>query len=104
MQNNSEFVRHDPSDVCLVGHALNVHLGMTAYNLGVQEWTDFMDLDILKEAFSGMPEIRDGYLYTNDKPGLGVDINEKLLKAHPAKHEVTAWTQTRLPDGMLCTP
>lgn len=95
---------HGPSDVCPVGHAVNVHLGMTAHNLGVQEWTDFMDSELLKEAFPGMPEIRDGYLYTSDRPGLGIDINEKMLKAYPAKHEVTTWTQTRLPDGTLCTP
>ena len=51
-----------------------------------------------------MPYAKNGYLYGNDKPGLGVDFNEELAKLHPPTHTVTGWTQTRLPDGTAHTP
>jgi mannonate dehydratase len=33
--------------------------------------------------FSGMGEIRRGYLYGSGKPGLGLDINEELAAKNP---------------------
>ena len=51
-----------------------------------------------------MPEVRNGYLFVNDRPGLGLNLNEPLLAKHPAKHEITTWTQTRYVDGTMCTP
>ena len=47
---------------------------------------------------------KDGYVYANDKPGLGVDLNESEAAKYPCVNEVTTWTQTRLPDGSLQTP
>ena len=32
--------------------------------------------------FPGLPEFKNGYVYANDKPGLGVDIDEKALKTY----------------------
>jgi nucleoside-diphosphate-sugar epimerase len=56
-------------------------------------------------------QIRAGYLYPNDKPGLGIDIDEKLAAHHPIhpnmaqfKAGVVDWTQSRLPDGTLGRP
>lgn len=95
---------HGPSDVSPIGHAANIHLGLSSHNLGVQEWAELMDSPILKEAFPGMPTIENGYLYISDKPGLGIDINEELIKKYPAKDDVVEWTQTRYPDGTMCTP
>lgn len=95
---------HGPSDVCPIGHAVNVHLGLVAHNTGIQEWTNIMDAEILQEAFPGMPTVHQGYIYANNRPGLGIDINEKILKQHPATHTVAEWTQTRHVDGTACTP
>lgn len=95
---------HGPSDVSPVGHAANVHLGLASHNLGIQEWAELMDSPILREAFPGMPTIEDGYLYISDKPGLGIDINEEIIKKYPAKEDVVEWTQTRFSDGTMCTP
>lgn len=95
---------HGPSDVSPIGHAANIHLGLSSHNLGVQEWAELMDSPILKEAFPGMLTIENGYLYISDKPGLGIDINEELIKKYPAKDDVVEWTQTRYPDGTMCTP
>ncbi len=52
----------------------------------------------------GMPEYRKGYVYANDKPGLGVDIDEAEAAKYPCENTVTTWTQTRARDGALVTP
>ena len=54
--------------------------------------------------FPGLPEVRDGYMYPNDKPGLGIDFDEKLAAKYPCTDEVDWWTQTRLPDGSPARP
>ena len=58
----------------------------------------------LLEVFPGLPEFRDGYVYANHKPGLGVDLDEKEAAKYPCENTVTTWTQTRLRDGSLQTP
>jgi mannonate dehydratase len=88
---------HGPADVSPVGHAANLHLDLWAPNFGIQEWCRFPDL--VYEMFPGTPVVRDGYMYGNDKPGLGIDINEKLAAQYPCEDWVEQWTQTRLPDG-----
>ena len=93
---------HGPGDVSPVGHAANIHLDMTAPNFGIQEWAGFND--VLMEVFPGCPELRKGYVYLNDKPGLGIDINEELAAKYPCSDGVTTWTMTRRIDGSLNTP
>jgi len=43
-------------------------------------------------------------MYPNDKPGLGVEINEKLAAQYPCTDVIEQWTQTRLPDGSPVRP
>jgi len=93
---------HGPGDVSPVGHAANVHLDLVCRNFGIQEWSGITEA--AAEVFPGSPVLRDGYVYVDDKPGLGIDINEKLADKYPCKTEVTTWTQTRIPDGTLYTP
>jgi len=93
---------HGPGDVSPVGHAANLHLDLWAPNFGVQEWCRFPEL--VYEMFPGTPEVRNGYMYANDQPGLGIDINEKLAEKYPCVDEVDWWTQTRLPDGTPARP
>ncbi len=93
---------HGPGDVSPVGHAANLHLNLWAPNFGIQEWCRFPDL--VYEMFPGTPEVRNGYLYPNDRPGLGIDIDEKLAAQHPLVDEVESWTQARLPDGTPARP
>lgn len=93
---------HGPGDTSPVGHAANLHLDVWEPNFGIQEWYRPSELDY--EIFPGLPEIRNGYLYPNDKPGLGIDINEKLAKKYPCKDEIEFWTQTRWPDGTPARP
>jgi len=93
---------HGPGDVSPVGHVANLHLDLACHNFGIQEFAGFGEP--LKEVFPGCPEIRNGYLYANDKPGWGMDIDEKRAARYPCEPAVIGWTQARLPDGTLYPP
>ena len=93
---------HGPGDVSPVGMAANVHLDVAMHNFGVQEWS-FRKPEEL-EMFPGIPEVRDGYVYPNDRPGLGIDFDEKLAERFPVTDENPAWTVARLPDGTIWRP
>ncbi len=93
---------HGPADTSPVGHAANLHLDIWSPNFGVQEWCRFDELAY--DMFPGLPEVRGGYMYPNDKPGLGIDINEELAAKYPCEDFVEDWTQTRLPDGSPARP
>lgn len=93
---------HGPGDTSPVGHAANLHLDLWAPNFGIQEWCRFNEL--VYEMFPGLPEVRNGYMYPNDQPGLGIDIDEKLAAKYPCQDQVEWWTQTRLMDGTPVRP
>jgi mannonate dehydratase len=93
---------HGPGDTSPVGHAANLHLDLWAPNFGIQEW--YLPSDLEYEMFPGMPTVEDGYLYSNDKPGLGIDIDEEMAAKFPVDEIVEQWTQTRLPDGSPARP
>jgi mannonate dehydratase len=93
---------HGPGDTSPVGHAANLHIDLWAPNFGIQEWCRFNDL--VYEIFPGLPEVRDGYMYPNDKPGLGIDVNEELAAKYPVQDTIEQWTQTRWPDGSPARP
>ena len=93
---------HGPGDTSPIGHAANLHLDLWAPNFGIQEWCRFNQL--CYDMFPGLPEVRKGYMYPNDKPGLGIDIDETLAAKYPPKDEIIQWTQTRSPDGSPMRP
>ena len=93
---------HGPSDVSLVGHALNLHLDLVAPNFGIQEYCGFDDP--IQQVFSGMPELRQGYLYPNDRPGLGINVNEERAATFPCQACVDTSMEARLADGSLSRP
>ena len=93
---------HGPGDVSPVGHAANLHLDLWAPNFGIQEWCRFDQLHY--DMFPGTPVVRKGYMYPNDQPGLGIDIDEALAAKYPCTDTVEGWTQTRLPDGTPVRP
>jgi mannonate dehydratase len=93
---------HGPGDTSPVGHAANLHLDLWAPNFGIQEWCRFPEH--VYEMFPGLPEVRNGYLYPNDKPGLGIDIDEDLAAKYPVQDTIERWTQTRWPDGSPARP
>ncbi|MCY4061605.1 MAG: starvation-sensing protein RspA [Chloroflexi bacterium] len=93
---------HGPSDTSPVGQAANLQLDLWHPNFGVQEWYRPSELDY--EIFPGLPVVEGGYLYPNNQPGLGIDINEELAAKYPPQDIVEEWTQTRLPDGSPARP
>lgn len=93
---------HGPGDVSPVGHAANIHLDVSSRNFGIQEWSGFTDA--VQEIFPGCPEVRDGYAYPNDQPGLGIDIDEKLAAKYPCPDGFPTWTLARRPDGTPVCP
>ncbi len=93
---------HGPGDVSPVGHAANLHLDLACHNFGIQEVIFFGEP--LKEVFPGTPELRDGHLWPNDKPGFGIDLDEQKAAKYPITVNVIDWTQSRWPDGTLWTP
>jgi mannonate dehydratase len=98
---------HGPGDVSPVGHAANVALDLVSYNFGVQEYSPFNEAT--REVFSGVPEIKDGYLYATEKPGWGIEVNEKAAAKYPFGHNDRGergrlnggWGEVRKADGQI---
>lgn len=93
---------HGPGDVSPVGHAANIHLDISSHNFGIQEWCGLDDR--LREVFPGCPQVKDGYVYPNEKPGLGIDIDEKKAAEYFCDHRPPEWTETRTVDGSAVRP
>ena len=93
---------HGPSDTSPVGHAANLHLDIWSPAFGIQEWYRPSELEY--EMFPGLPRVDNGYLYPNNEPGLGIDINEEMAADYPVSEIVEEWTQARLPDGSAARP
>jgi L-alanine-DL-glutamate epimerase-like enolase superfamily enzyme len=44
---------------------------------GPQEWSK--PASQITDVVDGLPELKDGYLYFNSKPGFGIEISEQAL-------------------------
>ncbi len=96
---------HGPGDVSPVGHAANVHLDLAAHNFGIQEARDFTQAE--QDVFPGCPTLKDGYYWANDKPGLGIDLDEKLAAKFPINDDPPfdmQWGNLRRRDGAVTKP
>ncbi len=95
---------HGPGDVSPAGHAANLHLDLVVPNFGIQEGYLFPEL--VREVFPGTPEIRDGMMWANERPGLGVEIDEAAAARYPfPDHPLNgAWPAVRLYDGTVQRP
>ncbi len=93
---------HGPGDVSPVGHAANLHLDLNSPNFGIQEWTPFGEAT--REVFAGCPEVRNGYAYIEEKPGLGIELDEAKAAKYPPHDKLPAWTLARKPDGTPARP
>ena len=97
---------HGPTDVSPVGHAAQLMLDMNVWNFGIQEAGPYQS-DLLKEVFPGTPEVRNGYMWANGKPGLGIDIDEELAAKYPIEEPAASnwsWGNVRLADGTIIRP
>ena len=72
---------HGPGDVSPIGHAANVTLDLVSWNFGIQEYSEFNAAS--QEVFQGCPVMKNGYLYANEAPGWGIEVNEAAAKKYP---------------------
>ncbi len=93
---------HGPRDTSPVGHAANAHIDLAIWNFGIQEGKEWDDLT--HEVFPGTPRIENGYLFVNEAPGLGIDINEELARKYSYPEYNYNWTQVRRRDGTPIRP
>jgi len=96
---------HGPGDVSPVGHAAGLALELATYNFGIHESGVFPERT--REVFPGCPETKDGFLYANEAPGLGIDLDEKLAAKFPHPETPTfehGWGTTRRRDGTVIRP
>ena len=95
---------HGPGDTSPVGHAANLMLDLNCWNFGIQEYAIFPERT--REVFPGCPEVRDGYMWPNGKPGLGIDVDEALAARYPFKEYAFggAWDTVRRADGTVVRP
>jgi mannonate dehydratase len=93
---------HGPGDVSPVGHAANAHIDLSVWNFGIQEAVNFNDR--LRDIFPDAPFMKEGFMHIVEKPGLGVDINEKEAAKYPLPKFNYNWTQLRKNDGTPVRP
>jgi mannonate dehydratase len=96
---------HGPSDVSPVGHAAGLHLELATHNFGIHEGSVFPPET--RAVFPGCPEIKDGSMFANDRPGLGIDLDEALAVKYPAPADPPfdfRWGSTRRRDGTVIRP
>lgn len=93
---------HGPGDTSPVGHAANAHIDLAVWNFGIQEAVSFNELT--REIFPGTPTIDNGYMFVNEAPGLGIDIDEEKAKKYSLPHFNYNWTQVRKADGTPVRP
>ncbi len=93
---------HGPGDNSPVGHAAHGHIDLAVWNFGIQEshpsWGQRA-----QSVFSGCPTLKDGYMWVNEAPGLGVDIDEKEAARYPINNQAGNWT-VRANDGTVKRP
>jgi len=96
---------HGPGDASPVAHAAQLALELASYNFGIHEGYVFPPET--QEVFPGCPEVRNGYMYAQEKPGLGLEINEKLAARFPFPEGPNfdySWGTTRRADGTVIRP
>ena len=97
---------HGPGDASPVSHAAQLALELASYNFGVHEGSGFPKET--QEVFVGCPEVKNGYMLAQEKPGLGIEVDEKLAAKFPIPegppHFDYSWGTTRRKDGTVIRP
>jgi mannonate dehydratase len=87
-----------------VNQAAAMHLDMASPSFGIQEENHFSPQEL--EVFPGHASQEGGYLYPNDSPGLGIDIDEEKAKALLEADRIgpSATAEDRRADGSVVRP
>jgi len=97
---------HGPGDASPIAHAAQLALELASYNFGVHEGGIFPAET--QAVFVGSPEIKNGYMLANEKPGLGIEVDEAAaarfpIPAGPPNFDYS-WGTTRRSDGTVIRP
>lgn len=96
---------HGPGDSSPVAHATQLALELASYNFGIHEGYVFPKET--QDVFPGCPTTKDGTMYVVEKPGHGVDVDEKLAARFPYPDGPNfdySWGATRKRDGTVIRP
>lgn len=97
---------HGPGDASPLAHAAQLAIELSSYNFGVHEGSGFPQNT--QEVFKGCPEVKDGYMLAQEKPGLGIEVDEKLAAKFPFPDGPPnfdySWGTTRRQDGTVIRP
>ncbi|HEY6183131.1 MAG TPA: enolase C-terminal domain-like protein [Terriglobales bacterium] len=97
---------HGPGDASPLAHAAQLAIELTSYNFGVHEGSGFPKET--QEVFVGCPEVKNGYMLAQEKPGLGIEVDEKLAAKFPIPNGPPnfdySWGTTRRRDGTVIRP
>lgn len=87
-----------------VNQLASYHVDLSISSFGIQEENHFPEL--VHEMLPGTAQLKGGYLYGSDAPGLGIDINEALAAKYPLELRPGAnnWTTVRRLDGSIVKP
>lgn len=93
---------HGPGDVSPVGMTAAIHMDLATHNFGIQEWAKRLPIE--QEIFPGLPELRNGMVFVNEKPGWGLEFDEERAAAYLCDPKDVIWTSARLRDGTIARP
>jgi mannonate dehydratase len=97
---------HGPGDASPVAHAAQLAIELSSYNFGVHEGSGFPKET--QEVFKGCPEVKNGYMLAQEKPGLGIEVDEALAAKFPVVDNPPnfdySWGTTRRKDGTVIRP
>jgi len=87
-----------------VNQMASYHVDISSTAFGIQEENQFPPQ--VHEMIPGCAQIRSGYLYGSDRPGLGLDLNEQLAAKHPLEPfpRGGAYQTDRAMDGSVVKP
>jgi mannonate dehydratase len=97
---------HGPGDASPLAHAAQLALELASYNFGVHEGGGFPKET--QDVFVGCPDVKNGYMLAQEKPGLGIEVDETLaarfpIPAGPPNFD-HSWGTTRRRDGTVIRP
>ena len=72
---------HGSMDMSPLMHMAHLHLALTSHNFGIHEYQAYNDP--IREMFQNILEIKGGYAWANDKPGWGIEVDEKAVTKFP---------------------
>ena len=88
---------HGATDLSPVNMAATLHFDIAINNFGIQEYMP--QQEIVNEVFKINYQYSNGYMFIDDTPGIGVDIDEDSAKKYP--YSMASLPVNRKPNGTM---